>query len=276
MDKEDFLKKVEIELKISKNSEYTTRNYIKSNEEFLSFIDKYPKDVTEEDLKFFLSERYSKKSTSSIILFLSAIRYSYLSIFGFDPTQNIKRPKKEKKIPMVLSKNEIKLLINSTQNRKSKLIISLIYACGLRVSELTNLRIADFDFEQNIGKIKQSKGKKDRMFNIPVFLKENLKYQSQEQQKHKKIYLFTGPNGKLTTRNIQKIVKNASYKSKIGKDIHCHTLRHSFATHLLENNVDIRKIQELLGHSDLSTTQIYTHVSNKELRKIASPIDSLY
>ncbi len=275
MNKFEFIKQVEIELKVSKSSEYTVKNYIKNVDDFLTFIDKYPKDITAEDVKFFLSEKYSTKATSSVILFLSSIRYAYLSVFGFDPTQTIRRPKKEKKIPVVLSKNEVKTLLNSISNQKSKLIISLIYACGLRVSELTNLKITDFDFEQNIGKIKNAKGKKDRMFNIPLFLKEDLKYQIEKQRKNKKSYLFTGPNGKLTTRNIQKIVKNAAYKSRIGKDIHCHTLRHSFATHLLENNVDIRKIQELLGHSDLSTTQIYTHISNKELRKIPSPIDTL-
>lgn len=275
MEKDEFLKKIEVELKVSKNSEYTIRNYLKSNEEFLNSIDKYPQDVEPEDIKIYLSEKYANRSTSSVILFLAAIRYSYLTIFGHDPTQNIKRPKKEKKIPLVLSKNEVKHLINSIPNEKSRLIVSLIYACGFRVSELTNLKTTDFDFEQGTGKIRNAKGKKDRYFNIPIFLKDELKYQIEKQQKLKKTYLFTGPNGKLTTRNIEKIVKTAAYNAKIGKDIHCHTLRHSFATHLLENDVDIRKIQELLGHSDLSTTQIYTHVSNKELRKIASPIDTL-
>jgi len=275
MNKEEFLKKIEVELKVSKNSQYTIRNYLKSLDEFLTYINKYPKDVTEEDIKLFLSEKYSNRASSSIIVTLAAIKYSYITAFGTDPTQNIRRPKREKKIPLVLSKNEMKILINSITNQKSKLIVSLIYACGLRVSELTNLRCNDLDFEEGIGKIQQAKGKKDRIFNIPNFLKEELKYQCEHQRKNKLVYLFTGPKGKLTTRNIQKIVKNAANKSRIGKDVHCHTLRHSFATHLLENDVDIRKIQELLGHSDLSTTQIYTHVSNKELRKIESPIDSL-
>jgi integrase/recombinase XerD len=152
-------------------------------------------------------------------------------------------------------------------------MISLIYACGLRVSELTNLKPNDFDFNSKIGIIRQSKGKKDRMFNIPETLFNDLKMYAEKQLNKKKEYLFSGPKDKLTSRNIQKIVKKLSKKAGISKDVHTHTLRHSFATHLLENGVDIRKIQEVLGHADLSTTQIYTHISTEELKKIKSPLD---
>ena len=151
---------------------------------------------------------------------------------------------------------------------------SLMYACGFRVSELANLKIDNLNFTEKIGFIRQAKGKKDRIFNIPDFLINDLKLHINSQEKEKEEYVFTGKKGKLSTRNIQKIIANASKKCGL-KNVHCHTLRHSFATHLLENNVDIRKIQELLGHADLSTTQIYTHVSTEELKKIKSPIDSL-
>ena len=150
-----------------------------------------------------------------------------------------------------------------------------MYACGMRVSELINLKIKDLDFDEKTGQIKQAKGKKDRTFNIPSFLINDLKEQAQNQNKKNKEYLFTGPNGKLSPRNLQKIVSLAGKKAGIKKEVHCHTLRHSFATHLLENGVDIRKIQELLGHADLSTTQIYTHISTEELKKIKSPLDEL-
>jgi len=273
MNSRDFLKKLEIEMKIMKSSDYTLRNYYFANKSFLSYIEKYPSEITSDDIKLYLAEKFSKSSTSSVILFLSAIRFAYLTIFGIDPTQNIKRPKKERKIPKVLTKEEVKNLISNTNNQKSKLIISLIYAAGLRVSEVTNLKIKDLDFVEKIGKIKKSKGKKDRFFNIPNFLLVDLEEQVSSQQENKKKYLFSGRDDKMTTRNIQKIVQKAARRVGLGDEVHCHTLRHSFATHLLENGIDLRKIQELLGHSDLSTTQIYTHISTQEIKKIASPIE---
>ena len=154
-------------------------------------------------------------------------------------------------------------------------MISLMYACGLRVSELVNLKTENLNFEEKIRHVRQAKGRKDRIFNIPEFLFSDLKKQAEKQQENEKEYLFTGPNGNLSPRNIQKIVNISAKNAEIKKKVHPHTLRHSFATHLLEDGVDIRKIQELLGHADLSTTQIYTHISTEELKKIPSPIDSL-
>jgi len=154
-------------------------------------------------------------------------------------------------------------------------MVSLMYACGMRVSELVNLKILDLEFEEKIGHIRQAKGKKDRIFNIPDFLFRDLKRQADKQKSKDQEYLFTGPKGKLSSRNLQKIVSRAAQRAGIKKDVHCHTLRHSFATHLLENGIDIRHIQSLLGHSSIATTELYTHVSTEELKKIKSPIDSL-
>jgi len=140
---------------------------------------------------------------------------------------------------------------------------------------LVNLKLKDLDFNQKIGYVRQSKGNKDRVFNIPNFLFEELKKQSDKQKNFGIEFLFSGPKGKLSCRNIQKIVSKAAENAGIEKRVHPHTLRHSFATHLLENGIDIRHIQVLLGHSSISTTQIYTHVSTEELKKIKSPIDNL-
>ncbi len=273
MDKEKFLKKIKTELKISKNSENTIKSYMVSNRNFLDFINKNPDKVEEEDVKEYLAENLSDKSVSTTILFLSAIRYAYSNILDNDITKRIKRPKKSKKIPTVLTKKESKELISSCKREKSRLIVGLLYAAGLRVSELTNLKINHLNFNEKIGYVKQGKGRKDRIFNIPNFLYEDLKKIAEKNEDERNEYLFSGPNGKLSSRNIQKIVSNVAKKSNIDKNIHPHTLRHSFATHLLENGVDLRKIQELLGHADLSTTQLYAHVSTEELKKIKSPLD---
>jgi len=277
MNTEEFLKKLEIELKISKNSTYTIRNYLDANKQLLEQSHKQPDEMNVDDVKMFMVEKMDGKSSSSTILFLAAIKYSYTNILQKDITLGIKRPKKEKRIPSVATKEEVKRLINSIYSDKSRLMVSMLYACGFRVSELINLKISDLDFTEKTGLVKQAKGKKDRIFNIPNFLIPDLNKQIEFQQKNKHEFLFSNEEtGKqLTASNVEKIVRKAAKRAGLQKDIHCHTLRHSFATHLLENGVDIRKIQELLGHSDLSTTQIYTHVSKEELKKIKSPIENL-
>ncbi len=275
MKKEDFLQKLQTELKISKNSNYTIRNYFRANQELLNFLNKTLEEITIDDVKSYMAEKLTDKSSSTIIVFLSAIRYAFSTILQKDITINIKRPKRDRKFPAVLTKEEIKRLFNSIPTKKSKLMISMIYACGFRVSELINLKINELNFEEMIGYVRQAKGRKDRIFNIPVFLLKSLKKQAKKQTENNQKYLFSGPKEKLTDRNLQKIIRNSAKKANIQKKVSPHTLRHSFATHLLENGTDIRKIQELLGHADLSTTQIYTHISTEELKKIKSPIDNL-
>lgn len=275
MNSQTFLEKLNVELKISKNSDYTIRNYSRANKDLLDFTKKQPNQIKIDDVKLYMAEKLSSQSASTIIVFLSALRFAYTAILGKDITASIKRPKREKKLPAVLTRDEVKRLIDATPTKKSKLMISLAYACGFRVSELTNLKTKDLNFEEMIGHVRQAKGRKDRVFNIPQKLANKLKKQVDKQQKANQEYLFSGQNGPLTERNIQKIVQNAVKKAGIEKDVHPHTLRHSFATHLLEAGTDIRMIQELLGHADLSTTQIYTHISTEQLKTIKSPFDNI-
>lgn len=276
MTPEEFLKKIEIELKISKSSKYTIRNYLEANSKLIEFCKKNPEQILEDDVKAFMAERLSERASTSIIMFLSAVRYAFSNIFKRDPTFNIKRPKKEKRIPTVLSKDEVKKLVDAINNEKSKLMIKLIYACGFRVSELVNLKVNDLDFNQKEGHIRQAKGKKDRQFNIPPFLTEELKRQAENQSKLNQEHLFSGPKEKLSERNIEKIVRLAVKNSGINKSVHVHTLRHSFATHLLEDGTDIRTIQEMLGHASLSTTELYTHISTEKLKKVKSPGEGIW
>ena len=275
MEKEEFLKKLETELKISKNSPHTIRNYISANSQLIDFSKKKPEQIDEDNVKRFMAEKLAEKSSMSTILFLSAVKYAYFNLFKKDITSGIKRPKREKKIPVVLTKEEVKRLLEAFDNKKSKLMISLLYACGFRVSELVNLKIDNLNFNEKTGYVRQGKGKKDRMFNISDFLIDDLKKQVEKQKSENKEYLFSGLNNRMSERNIQKIVEKARVKAQIQKQVHPHTLRHSFATHLLESGVDIRKIQELLGHANLNTTEQYTHISTEQIKKVKSPIDTL-
>jgi site-specific recombinase XerD len=177
--------------------------------------------------------------------------------------------KREKKLPVVLSKEEIKRLILATTNIKHRLMIQAGYSAGLRVSEIISLKWEDIDFDRNIIHIRQSKGKKDRIVMLSKRVREGL----QQLRKEANYVFVTSKGDKYTARSIQKIIQRASLKAGIRKHITPHTLRHSFATHLLESGTDLRYIRDLLGHANISTTSIYTRVSNKELSRIKSPLD---
>ena len=272
MTPQELLRNLETEIKISKLSPYTVRNYVSFNKRLFEHSNKNPEEINQQDIKNFLADKMSDKSSSSTILFLAAVKYSYSTILGKDPTAGVKRPKNEKKIPIVLTKEEVLKLIEGAQTKKSRLMIQVLYSSGLRVSEIVNLKKQDLDFNENIGWVRSGKGKKDRMFIISKKLSNKLKKFIEKRPSWNYVFSEKKP---LSTRNIQKIIQKAGFKAMINKQVHPHTLRHSFATHLLEDGTDIRKIQILLGHSSLSTTEKYTHVSSSELKKILSPLDRL-
>ncbi len=204
-----------------------------------------------------------------------AIKF-YLKISGKDNLdlnmliEKLPNVKREKKLPVVLSRQEIEAMIMSTKNLNHRLIIQTAYSAGLRLGEIINLRWEDIDFSRNIIHLKRAKGKKDRIVMLSPKVKKGLKSLDPEK---KGILFKTSRCSKYTPRSIQEIIKKAAKKGGIIKNVSPHTLRHSFATHLLEKGIDIRYIRDLLGHSDISTTLIYTKVSNKDLSKIKSPID---
>jgi site-specific recombinase XerD len=183
----------------------------------------------------------------------------------------IKRPKK---LPDVLSLEEVKQIIDSIDNLKHKTIISLIYSCGLRISECINLKSSDIDSKRMLIKIVQSKGNKDRYLQLSPKLLELLRIYFKSYNPNEN--LFQGQfRDEYSARSIQNILKRALHKCNIKKRITVHSLRHSFATHLLEQGTDIRIIQEILGHKDIRTTQIYTHISKTKLSQIKNPFDDL-
>ncbi|MFH1506564.1 MAG: tyrosine-type recombinase/integrase [archaeon] len=186
-----------------------------------------------------------------------------------DGVPNVKR---EKKLPVVLSKKEIELMILSCKNVNHRAMIMLGYAAGLRASEVVNLRWLDVDFKRNIIHIKRAKGKKDRIVMLSFKVKKTLKRLVQDDDKQGFVFR-TRLGGKYIPKTFQVIIKTAAKKAGLKKKVTPHTLRHSFATHLLENGVDIRYIQELLGHAQLSTTTIYTKVAKRDILKVKSPLD---
>ena len=270
MDKKEALDKLETELKLKGFSPLTGKNYCFFIEKFLTFSDKKIEDLDEDDAKKYLVVLFDDKSKSTIALAASSIRFFY-SLLGKQITK-INLPKKEKKIPVVLSKEEVKELINHTETKKSKLIVSLLYSSGLRVSELVNLKKADLNLKENYGWVRKGKGSKDRIFILSKSLSSEFERYLKKHPGNQ--YVLSG-NKPLTPRNIQKIIQKITEKAKIGKKVTPHTLRHSFATHLLESGVDIRIIQELLGHANLSTTQLYTHISREQIKAIKNPLDNL-
>jgi len=267
------LEKLETELRLRAFSPRTIQSYLYYNRKFLEFAKKEPEQVSEEDIKNYIAGLMGRNiSPKSIILIKAALKFFYDEILKRGIV-NLKSPKVSKKLPVVLTKEEVKSLINSTKNEKHKLIISLLYSSGLRLSELINLKVGDIELEEKIGWVRSGKGAKDRLFILPNILIEDLKKQTSG--KNETDFIFSGYKKQMTPRNVQKIVALAAKKAGINKSVHVHSLRHSFATHLLESGENIRKIQILLGHTSLSTTELYTHISTDDLKKVKSPLDNL-
>lgn len=263
-----ILRQLQSELQLQGFAPYTQRNYIAYCKEFLQSTD----NITVEHIKLFLSHKItSQSSPATIAVYRSAILFLCNEVLDLGITK-IKTPKIPRSLPIVANKNELHTLFTSLST-KSRLMVQLIYASGLRVSELVALQVTDVEFEDGHGWVRAGKGAKDRMFIIPQSLGKDIqryiRKRSQESQ-----YIFAGQQGnQMTTRNVQKIIKNAVEKTAITKKLSPHKLRHSFATHLLEAGNDIRVIQELLGHANLQTTQIYTHVTKNTLKNVKSPLE---
>ena len=208
--------------------------------------------------------------------YINAIKFYYEKVLGKPKNvYNLPRPRKPESLPKVLSKNEIKKILEVTSNIKHKCIITLLYSAGLRRSELLNLKVKDINSERMILMINDSKGKKDRITLLSSKILDLLRQYYREYKP--KIFLIEGEEGgKYSATSISKILKKSASKAGIRMNVTPHMLRHSFATHLLEQGTDLRYIQELLGHSSSKTTEIYTHISKKALDKIVNPIDDIY
>jgi integrase/recombinase XerD len=257
----------------------TSKVYKEMFEEFINFYPSYDlKNIDEtliiKFLRFLVTER--KISTSYQNQSINAIKFYYERVLGGQrKIYFIDRPIKEKTLPTVLNTEEIKHILAVTTNIKHKAILMLIYSAGLRISEAINLKIKDIDSQRMQIKVEQSKGKKDRY--TLLSMKALTILRDYFRQYRPKEWLFEGIEGgnQYSVRSIQQIFKESVLRAGIKKDVSVHTLRHSFATHLLENGTDIRYIQSLLGHESSKTTEIYTHITTKGFDQIKSPLDNL-
>lgn len=266
-------------MKVRRYSENTIGTYVDGLKIFLRFFsDKEISAITNEDVVIFnndyiLANHHSSSYQNQIInalkLFFRTIENKQLD------ADVIYRPKREHRLPNVLSKEEVKIILDAHGNIKHKVMLSLIYSCGLRRSELLNLKLNDIDSKRGLVIIRKGKGRKDRV--APLSEKILNLLRDYYKAYHPKDWLFEGQSGvgQYDERSLALVLKQALIKSNINKPVSLHWLRHSFATHLLENGTDLRYIQEILGHSSSKTTEIYTHVSNKSIQKIVSPFDTL-
>ncbi len=267
---------LETELKLRGFSQQTVKTYIRHNKLFLDYIKKEPTQVIEEDIRKYLAHMISdeKASPRTIALKKAAIKFLYDDLMK-KGIVNLKTPKIPKSSPTVLTKQEVKSLIDAAPRDKTRLIMELIYSSGLRVSECVALRIYDLDLDNKIVNVKSGKGNKDRITILSDVVVGELRRYMLTLDKDEKLLFPNSKGSTLSVRNIQKLIQKAAVKASIKKRVSPHTLRHSFATHLLEDGTNIRLIQELLGHSSLSTTELYTHISTQMLKSVKSPLDSL-
>ncbi len=203
---------------------------------------------------------------------INAIKYYYEHVLK-RPREiyYIERPRKDRKLPEILSKNDVYNIISATENIKHKAALALLYACGLRIGELINLKLIDIDSKRMCIKISNAKGAKDRIVPLPINVLNLLRRYYKVYLP--KTYLFNGiDGGKYTAISVRNVLKRSTRHAGLRKNVTPHMLRHSYATHMLENGTDIRYIQAILGHNSIKTTEIYTHVSSKNVLAIKSPI----
>ena len=269
---EDYLRR-------TRYSESTIKTYCDSLYQFLKFCGEKPlallsnSDLHDFNTQYIIAKKLSASYQNQV---LNAVKLFCKVQLGTQLNPElVKRPRRAKPLPNVLSQLEVKNIIESPKNTKHRMMLTLIYACGLRRSELLNLIPTDIQSNRKILLIRNSKGKKDRIVPISEALITLLRNYYKEYRPMK--WLFEGQvrGVQYSAKSLESVLKQALQKAKIGKPVTLHWLRHSYATHLLERGTDLRYIQELLGHSSTKTTEIYTHVSTRSIQEIRSPFDDL-
>lgn len=264
-----------LKLELKRYANNTVRTYVSFFEMFINhYKEKELNTINESDIRAFLQTLIRRKVSNSYLnQAINAIKFYYEVVLGMpNRFYEIERPRKESKLPKVISKEEVLSTIASANNIKHRCIIELLYSSGLRRSELLNLKLTDIDSKRMLIKVEGSKGNKDRHTLLSQTALEHLRIYFKEWKPKK--YLFEGQKGgKYSAQSVLKIVKQAALKARIKQTVTPHVMRHSFATHLLESGADLRQIQVLLGHGSSKTTEIYTHVATNSFKNIKNPLD---
>lgn len=272
-----LIETVRREMQLRNYSNKTIKAYCSCLRAFIRyFAPRHPRDIKSDDIRAYLlhlieSENIAAATVNQVF---NALRFLYVELYKMPfALRGIPRPKKGRRLPDVLDQEEVLKIISAVNNLKHKTILSLIYSAGLRVGEVVRLKAEDIDSRRKLIHIRQAKGKKDRFTLLSDVVLEQLRnyYKTYKPAD----YLFEGAEGRghLSERSVQNVFRRALKIAGIKKPVTVHSLRHSFATHLLESGTDLRFIQEILGHASPKTTEIYTHVSKKSLSKIVNPLD---
>ena len=272
--KVDILSRLDQELIIRNYSPRTLKSYHRCVADFFVYLHATRQALTANEGQvraYLLHLNHKQKAPQTIVLHLNAIKFLRRQVLHKHERFRIKTPKTPRRLPVVLSRPAIQKMLCVTTNQKHRLLLAVTYGAGLRVSEVVTLRVHDVDFYNKTLRVYEAKGGKDRMTILPQSLIPRL--QKIAAMKSPNDFIFESERGgRLTTRSAQKVFHRAKKKAGITTPATFHSLRHSFATHLLESGVDMRYIQHLLGHANIATTQRYTHVSTAALRNIHSPL----
>ncbi len=254
----------------------TIKTYCSCVERFFRRTHKDPYSMKKEDILAFLDGLIEKNAPGNTTnVYVHALKFFYERVLHRRLTLNIPLQKKPRRLPEFLNKEEVAHVLRTIENAKHRLLVSLLYGAGLRVSEVVHLRIRDFDFTGNYGWVRQGKGRKDRLFILPQALKEELLAHIAKESLAPDDWLFQGWHGHFSTQSVRQILKKAWQKAQLQKRVHPHMFRHSFATHLIQNGYSVLEVQPLLGHSKIETTMIYLHLAAPQLLKVQSPYDAL-
>jgi len=276
---ENVYKTIFRQVKLKGQSESTLNNYLRRIAIISLHFERLPEHISDDELQEYLTSLAIDKnspSRSSFKHMVYGLRYYFRQIGQTKRAICLPSLKKEMKLPVILNRSELKELFRAPKLLKHRIILTLIYSAGLRGQEVINLKISDIDFERKTIHIRQSKYKKDRIVPLSDYMANGLiKYLAVEKPH---IYLFNGkePDGRYSIRGLSWVMREALKHTNIKKSINLHSLRHSYATHLLEEGVNIVTVKELLGHADIKTTMIYLHVAQCSIVKAHSPLDTLY